>query len=175
MRLANSWWALGQMCFVVWLNLCCSLAPKVMGPQFKPVYGIPEKRAVVYFYRIPQGFGNPPDPDSPLNPYFPEGRGNCVLRIDGKKLGDLREGGYFGFYSTTGSFDISADPRTSPSSRAFVRHLDIREGETYYIRCVTRGGFGLVVNSPRIGGEEIGNCHLQEADEDLPRSVQAIR
>jgi len=116
------------------------------GPKFTPDTAVPSNRAAVYVYR-PGSLGAAVQPHVTAN---------------GVPLAALKPQGYFVYHAAPGELEMAAHTESTSSVT-----LDIKAGETYYVKGSIGMGFfvghpHLVIVSNDVGAKEITECKLVE-------------
>ena len=116
------------------------------GPKFTPDTTVPANRAAVYVYR-PGTLGAAVQPNVTAN---------------GVPLAALKPQGYFVYHAAPGELELTAHTEAKSSVT-----LDIKAGETYYVKGSIGMGFfvghpHLLIVSNDVGAKEIGECKLVE-------------
>ena len=116
------------------------------GPRFTPDTTVPANRAAVYVYR-PGTLGAAVQPNVTAN---------------GVPLAPLKPQGYFVYHAAPGELELTAHTEATSSVT-----LDIKAGETYYVKGSIGMGFfvghpHLLIVSNDVGAKEIGECKLVE-------------
>lgn len=116
-----------------------------LGPVYSKVDKIPDNTGVVYLYRPPSFIGSGVSYD---------------VKIGDTVITTLYNGGYYPYYSQPGEKEFWA----KTESRSSVT-LDVRPGETYYLKGTVGVGFfvgrpHLMIVAPEIAEKEIAECKL---------------
>ena len=131
----------GSLVTLVAMFLMVGCAP-TLGPVFQTTAKAPGGAAVVYIYR-PSHFG---------------GSGvSYDVRANGVVVVTLYNGGYYPYFAQPGEVELSAKTEASSSVT-----LDIKAGQTYYVRGTV--GVGFFVGHPRleIVPAEVGEKEIVE-------------
>ena len=128
------------LCFFLLITGCATL-----GPVYSKVDKIPENSGLVYFYRPVSFMGG--------GVAYDVKTGDTVITT-------LHNGGYYPYFSAPGEKEFWA--RTESKSSVT---LDVRAGETYYIKGEVGVGFlvgrpHLMVVAPEIAEKEISDTKL---------------
>jgi hypothetical protein len=115
-----------------------------LGEKYTPAASVPANRAAVYVYR----------PSAMAPAISPNVQGNGV------GLSDLPAHGYFVYYAAPGELTLTAHTEATTSVT-----LDVKAGETYYVKGSVGMGFfvghpHLVIVSNDAGAQEIKDCKL---------------
>jgi hypothetical protein len=116
-----------------------------LGPIYSKVDKIPDNTGIVYLYR----------PSS-----FIGGGVSYDVKIGDIVITTLYNGGYYPYYSQPGEKEFWAQTESKSSVT-----LDVRSGQTYYIKGTIGVGFivgrpHLMVVAPEIAEKEISDCKL---------------
>ena len=133
-----------HMCWLLLVILllqgCASL-----GPAYTKVDQIPENKGLIYIYRPSSIIGGGVSPD---------------VKVGETVITTLYSGGYYPYFANPGEVELWA----KTESKSAVT-LDVKPGETYYVKGTIGVGFligrpHLIIVSSEVGAKEIVECKL---------------
>jgi len=148
MKIKQGSWLL-MVAAVVGLSLMSGCATK--GPAFTKVENIPPNKGLIYIYR-PSAFGG--------------AAVKYTVHVKDKATKRLTNGGYFPYFADVGENEVWAKTEAKSSVT-----LDVKAGQTYYVKGGVRMGFAvgrpdLAIVPESVGAAEVAECKLIGASEE---------